>query len=85
MQEHQKILSHLLLVGQREAVVRITPGITAQLNPLRVQMVEATAKRGPVSEKITKETEHIKAITKLIYFALAIVTLAIGGLTANAK
>jgi len=45
MPEHRKILSNLLLVAQREAVPTITPGVTAQLNPLRVQQVDETVEQ----------------------------------------
>ena len=34
MPEHRKTLSRMLLVGQREAVARITPGVSAELQPL---------------------------------------------------
>src|SRR5437762_1512647 len=34
MPEHRKTLRHLLCLGQREAVPRITPGVSAELKPL---------------------------------------------------
>src|SRR6266481_2775255 len=34
MPEHRKTISHLLLVGQREAVATISPGVSAQVKRL---------------------------------------------------
>src|SRR5882724_5579508 len=45
MPEHRRTLSNLLLVGQREAVAIITPGVSAELKRLNVRRTQQLTSR----------------------------------------